>query len=142
MRKNPVAGGNGAPRDVYGSQGCPVDTPPSPTAQVVRAEIIGQGQATAAGITVSGRHAPVLALCRALIEAGHDPATPLEAYRGTTLCLRVRSIGEGARLRVAAHGVGFERDPECTAAPPAAQTAEGVHPVARCTGEAVCEVSP
>jgi len=35
-----------------------------------------------------------------LVEAGHDPSTPLEAYRGTTLCLRVRSIGAGARLTV------------------------------------------
>jgi hypothetical protein len=51
-------------------------------------------------VTVSGRNAPVLALCRALIEAGHDPNTPLEAYRGATLCLRVRSIGEGAKLTV------------------------------------------
>jgi hypothetical protein len=67
---------------------------------MIRADIIGQNQATAAGITVSGRHAPILSLCRALIEAGHDPATPLEAYRGSTLCLRVRSIGEGAKLTV------------------------------------------
>ena len=28
------------------------------------------------------------------------PATPLEAYRGEVLCLRVRSIGEGAKLTV------------------------------------------
>jgi hypothetical protein len=67
---------------------------------VIRANLIGSNQATAAGVTVSGRNAPALALCRALVEAGHDPATPLEAYRGTTLCLRVRSIGEGARLTV------------------------------------------
>jgi hypothetical protein len=66
----------------------------------VRAEIIGQTQATACGVTVSGRNAPVLALCRALIEAGHDPDSPLEAYRGAVLCLRVRSIGEGAKLTV------------------------------------------
>jgi hypothetical protein len=66
----------------------------------IRAEIVGQAQATACGVTVTGRNAPVLALCRALIEAGHDPATPLEAYRGSTLCLRVRSIGEGAKLTV------------------------------------------
>jgi hypothetical protein len=44
--------------------------------------------------------APVLALCRKLIEAGHDPATPLEAWRGAILCLRIRSIGEGAQLTV------------------------------------------
>jgi len=66
----------------------------------IRADFIGIYQATAAGIRVNGRHAPILALCRALIDAGHDPATPLEAYRGTTLCLRVRSIGEGAKLTV------------------------------------------
>src|SRR5262249_52986218 len=51
-------------------------------------------------IRVNGRHAPILALCRALIEAGHDPATPLEVSRGSTLCLRVRSIGEGAKLTI------------------------------------------
>jgi hypothetical protein len=62
-----------------------------------------------------------LALARLLIEAGHDPATPLEAWRGETLCLRVRSIGEGARLRIASHGVGFERLPECTGSPPVRQ---------------------
>jgi hypothetical protein len=66
----------------------------------VRADIVGQTQATACGVTVTGRNAPVLALCRALLEAGHDPATPLEAWRGATLCLRVRSIGEGAKLTV------------------------------------------
>jgi hypothetical protein len=32
-------------------------------------------------------------MCRALITAGHDPASRLEAYRGNLLCLRVRSIG-------------------------------------------------
>jgi hypothetical protein len=38
----------------------------------------------------------VIALCRKL--AGHDPAARLEVYRGTTLALTVRSIGEGSRL--------------------------------------------
>jgi hypothetical protein len=37
------------------------------------ADLIGDSQAIAAGITVSGRYCPVLALCRALVEAGHDP---------------------------------------------------------------------
>jgi hypothetical protein len=41
-----------------------------------------------------------LDLCRALVEAGYDPTTPLEAYRGDMLCLRVRSIGEAADLRI------------------------------------------
>jgi len=67
--------------------------------QLVRAELIGADTAVAAGITATG-HAPLLTLCRRLVEAGHDPSTPLEAYRGTTLCLRARSIGAGARLTV------------------------------------------
>ena len=66
----------------------------------VRAEIVSQTQVTACGVTVTGRNAPVLALCRALIAAGHDSDSPLEAYRGAVLCLRVRSIGEGAKLTV------------------------------------------
>jgi hypothetical protein len=65
----------------------------------IRAELSGGRRCSAVGITATG-NAPVLALCRRLIEAGHDPALPLEAYRGTTLCLRVRSIGEGAKLTV------------------------------------------
>src|SRR5262245_15853776 len=65
----------------------------------IRAEIIGDNIARAGGIMVTG-HAPVLKLCRELVRAGHDAATPLEAYRGEVLCLRVRSIGEGAGLAV------------------------------------------
>jgi hypothetical protein len=67
---------------------------------ILRAELIGINQASWQGITVNGRRAPVLSLCRALIAAGHDPSTPLEAYRGDVLCLRVRSIGEAAALSV------------------------------------------
>jgi hypothetical protein len=66
--------------------------------QTIRAEIVGN-TCIALGITVHGA-APVLALCRKLIEAGHDPATPLEAWRGAILCLRIRSIGEAAQLTV------------------------------------------
>jgi hypothetical protein len=66
---------------------------------VVRARITGNNTCSALGITVRAA-APVLALCRKLIEARQDPATPLEAYRGDMLCLQVRSIGEGAQLTV------------------------------------------
>src|SRR5262245_12931957 len=69
------------------------------SAQLIRADLIGADTAVAAGITATG-HAPLLTLCRRLVEAGHDPSTPLEAYRGPTLCLRARSIGAGARLTV------------------------------------------
>jgi hypothetical protein len=61
---------------------------------------------------------PLLDLCRALVEAGHDPTTPLEAYRGKTLCLRVRSIGEAAKLKIGGDGVTFRPVPEPVTAPP------------------------
>ena len=57
----------------------------------------------ALGITIHSP-SPLLDLCRALVEAGCDPATPLEAYRGDVLCLRVRSIGEAAKLKVGSDG--------------------------------------
>ena len=85
--------------------------------QVIRAELAESDTATALGIIAKGS-APIIKLCRLLVEAGHDPATPLEAWRGGTPCLRIRSIGEAAQLRVASHGIGFERPQECTAAPP------------------------
>jgi hypothetical protein len=67
--------------------------------QAIRADLIGSNTCTAASIAVVD-HAPVLALCRALVAAGQDPNRPLRAYRGDVLCLRVRSIGEGAQLVV------------------------------------------
>jgi hypothetical protein len=72
----------------------------------LRAELIGTDHAAALGIEAHGP-SPVLALCRALVEAGHDPATPLLAYRNNTLALRVRSIGEAAHLEVNGDGTGF-----------------------------------
>ena len=66
----------------------------------IRADLVGINQATCQDVTVTGRNAPVLALCRALIEAGQDPETSLEAYRGAALCLRVRSLAEGAAVTV------------------------------------------
>jgi hypothetical protein len=76
----------------------------------IRAELIGSDTASAAGITVTA-YTPVLELCRTLLAAGRDPATPLHAYRGPTLCLKVRSIGEAARLRISPAGAGFKRLP-------------------------------
>ena len=73
----------------------------------LRAELTGSHTVTALGISVEA-YAPALALCRALVTAGYDRATRLEAYRGPTLCLRVRSIGEGAALDVKSEGIGFK----------------------------------
>jgi len=84
----------------------------------IRAELVGDDDAcTALGIRVKSP-SPVLALCRKLVDAGHDPATPLEAYRGATLALRVKSIGRAAGLEVSPRGVGFVRQPDSRRAPP------------------------
>jgi hypothetical protein len=65
----------------------------------IRAEIIGSDRCEADGFTVRAA-APVLAMCRKLIEAGYDRARPLNAYRGDVLALKVSSIGYGARYTV------------------------------------------
>jgi hypothetical protein len=65
----------------------------------LRAELIGEDTCTALGLTAHGS-VPVLALCRVLVGCGYDPASTLEAYRGKTLCLTARSIGEAAGLVV------------------------------------------
>ena len=65
----------------------------------VHAELSSDTYATALGVTVRSP-SPVLSLCRKLIEVStYAPETPLDAYRGNTLCISV-SIGEGAGLTV------------------------------------------
>jgi hypothetical protein len=100
------------------------------TQAAIRADLIGSQQASAAGIVATG-HAPVLKLCRALIKAGHDSQTPLEVYRGATLCFRARSIGEGALLTVEDSVIGRprfvrHRPRACGAAPPSAKNGRGL----------------
>jgi hypothetical protein len=63
-------------------------------------------QCEALGLKVRAA-APVLALCRELIETGHDPGRPQDVYRDDVLALRVRSIGAVARLSIRGDGVGF-----------------------------------
>jgi hypothetical protein len=73
----------------------------------IRAELSSDTYATVPGITVRSP-SPVLALCRRLIEVStYAPETPLSAYRGKTLCLRVPGIGEAAGLEVNGEGMGF-----------------------------------
>jgi hypothetical protein len=45
---------------------------------------------------------PVIAMCRLLVAEGFDPASPMHVYRGDTLALKIRSIGEAATLRPSA----------------------------------------
>jgi hypothetical protein len=75
---------------------------------VILAELTGSDRCTALGITVNA-YAPVLSLCRQLVAAGHDPAMPLDGYRGGVLALQVRSIGEAAGLDINSKGTGFVR---------------------------------
>jgi hypothetical protein len=82
----------------------------------IRATLIGDDICTALGMTAQSA-SPVLALCRQAIEIGHDPATPLAAYRGGTVSLIVRSIGEAAALEISAHGAGFTARHERRAGP-------------------------
>ena len=78
--------------------------------QPICAALIGSNRCSAPGITAHGS-APIFSLCRKLIEAGHDPAMPLEVWRGDTLALTVHSVGEAAKVEVSPRGVGFVRRP-------------------------------
>ena len=88
-------------------------------AGAIRAQLVGD-TCTALGITAKS-DSPVLALCRKLVDAGRDPSAPLEAYRGDILALRVKSIGQGAHLKVDVAPTGrpfFKRDKSRVIAPP------------------------
>jgi len=86
----------------------------------IRAIIVGSDRCEAEGIS-DRASAPVLAICRKLVEAGYDPATPLHAYRGDVLCLKVRTIGEGVNLEIGE--AGFHRRHDWCAAPPVPRAA-------------------
>ena len=90
----------------------------------IRAELTGSDACTAHGITVHAS-APVLALCRQLIETGIDPATALHVYRGDTLCLVIHSIGEAAALEINGEGTGFRPRRQSDAASPMRQNGRG-----------------
>jgi hypothetical protein len=96
----PAAAGHRLQDDRLGgaiaSANLPRQLNPQQLAAPRRATLIGSDRCEAEGHTVRA-YAPVLAMCRELVAAGYDPETPFEVYRGDTLCLKVRSIGEGAR---------------------------------------------
>ena len=89
------------------------------------AELIGDNECRAAGLVVRST-TPVLAMCRQLIAAGIDPATPLECNRGATLAITVASIGQGAGLEINGHGTGFRARAEGGAASPIRKFREAV----------------
>jgi hypothetical protein len=92
--------------------------------RVLRAELFGSDRCTGEGFSAVGA-APVLMLCRKLVEAGFDPRSPLEAWRQTTLALRVRSIGEAADLECNSKGTGFVRRSSVRTASPIAKNNVG-----------------
>ena len=66
-------------------------------ADPIEAQLIRSDTCKVRSITTKSS-SPVLAMCRALIGAGYDPCRPLHCYRGSMLALKVRTIGEGAKL--------------------------------------------
>jgi hypothetical protein len=70
-----------------------------PQASPLIAQLIGSRGCEALGIVATG-NAPVLGLCRKLLFAGVNPDSALAVYRDRVLSLRIRSIGEAARLTV------------------------------------------
>jgi hypothetical protein len=75
----------------------PVASPKSRESQEpIRAELIGSSCCTAFGMAARS----ALGLCRLLIKARQNPMRPLHAYRGDTLALIVRTIGEGSTFTV------------------------------------------
>jgi hypothetical protein len=85
----------------------------------VYGELSGDDTCTCSGLTVRA-NAPVLAMCRQLLAVGLDPDTAMEVYRGAILALKVRSIGEAARLDVNSKGTGFVAYRGVRTAPPIA----------------------
>jgi hypothetical protein len=85
--------------------------------QMIRAELIKSETASACGLVAKGG-SPVIKLCQMLVAAGHDPSSPMQVYRGDTLALKVRSIGEAAGLVAASNGYGFARAPAMRTAAP------------------------
>ena len=88
----------------------------------IRATLSGDDIVTALGITAQSS-SPVILLCRRLLDAGHDPALPLVAVRGQTVCLKIRSIAEAAALEINAYGTGFRPRRGADAGSPAAPIA-------------------
>jgi hypothetical protein len=115
--KPAAIGARRAPVFVCWQVGGAEDSPSQVLQQAIRADLIGSDTCIALGLTVQS-NTPVLEICRQLVAAGHNPAALLEAYHGKTLCLRIRSIGDGARLEINGEGTGFRRRRQPVAAPP------------------------
>jgi hypothetical protein len=104
---NPAAGDGGAAQAFRSRQNyaCENNRQRVPKQDALSAELSGDSFCRLGEVVTTGR-TPVLALCRQLLAQGVSPDQALEVYRNGTLALRVRSIGEGARLTVKSAGNG------------------------------------
>jgi hypothetical protein len=130
--KNPgaVAALGASVSDQLGWQVIPETTRHQRFTQVpLRAELIGSSRCDAEGLSARG-YAPVLELCRELVAVGFSRACPLEAWRGETLCLRVRSIGESVGFTVADDRHGTPRLRRRQHRPPGYVAGSPVAPIA------------
>lgn len=84
--KSPGAVATGAPDSdqLGGKVVWKTKPPPNFTQACVNATLVGSDHCSALGITGRGS-APVLSLCRKLIDAGHDPRMPLRVWRAGSL---------------------------------------------------------
>jgi hypothetical protein len=78
--------------------GGPLDTQLTPS--VVNAQLVGTG-----AVLGKIKAANALDLCRALVSAGFDPNAALVCHRGNKVALRIRTIGEGAKLTIREDGL-------------------------------------
>jgi hypothetical protein len=96
-KRRPGAGKSPGPKMEEQNEPLP-NIPSLRSPQTLRAELVGDDQATALGRTVRA-YAPMLTLARQLIRDGLSLDQILEVYRGPVLCFRVR-LATAARLEV------------------------------------------
>jgi len=105
----------------------PSGTAVTESAMTLRIELSSDTIASVSSASSLAVHigSPVIALCRKLVEAGYPSSAEIECYRGETLSLHVRSIGEAAKLYVAATTTGrpvFRREASRVRAPLVSQS--------------------
>src|SRR5262245_48354083 len=96
---NRRAGDAAARQDILGKELSAPNSRNEESTQGLRAELVGSNTCTAVGIVGRGA-APALALCRQLLAAGVDPNSAMQVFRNGTLALKIRRIGEAAKLTV------------------------------------------
>jgi hypothetical protein len=72
----------------------------------IRAKLFGSTTCTCVGLTVCA-DAPVLEMCRKLVQLGLDPKTKLDVFQHGTHSITVGEISPAAELKIAGNGVGF-----------------------------------